>query len=92
MGTTKAELISQRLIEQGRSPLTPIAVISCGTRHDQQILTGNLTQLAQLAKQAPTPALLIVGEVAALHHQLAWFGDRQTQHTSAIHSSLVHFA
>ncbi|WP_100160077.1 siroheme synthase CysG [Proteus columbae] len=92
MGTTQAELISQRLIELGRSPLTPIAVISCGTRHDQQVLTGNLTQLAQLAEKAPTPALLIVGEVAALHHQLAWFGDRQFQSTSSIHSSLVHFA
>lgn len=92
MGTTQAELISQRLIELGRSPLTPIAVISCGTRHDQQVLTGNLTQLAQLAEKAPTPALLIVGEVAALHHQLVWFGDRQFQSTSSIHSSLVHFA
>ncbi len=58
MGTTKAELISQRLIEQGRSPLTPIAVISCGTRHDQQILTGNLTQLAQLAKASSHPGII----------------------------------
>lgn len=93
MGTAKAELISQRLIKLGRSPLTPIAVISCGTRGDQQVFTGNLTQLAQLAEKAPTPALLIVGEVAALHHQLAWFGDRYAyQSLPSLHSPLVHFA
>lgn len=93
MGTTKAELISQRLIKLGRSPLTPIAVISCGTRREQQVFTGNLTQLAQLAEKAPTPALLIVGEVAALHHQLAWFGDRHVYPSlPSHHSSLVHFA
>ncbi|MER1718280.1 uroporphyrinogen-III C-methyltransferase [Proteus terrae] len=93
MGTAKAELISQRLIKLGRSPLTPIAVISCGTRRDQQVFTGDLTQLAQLAEKAPTPALLIVGEVAALHHQLAWFGDRYAyQSLPSLHSPLVHFA
>lgn len=93
MGTAKATLISQRLIEQGRSPLTPIAVISCGTRADQQVFTGSLIQLAQLAENAPTPALLIVGEVAALHHQLAWFGDKQTQKSrTQLRSPLVNFA
>lgn len=93
MGTAKAEYIKRYLIEKGRAPTTPIAVISCATRTEQQVFTGDLTQLAQLAEKAPTPALLIVGEVVALHHQLAWFGDKKVQETrTSSRSPLVHFA
>ncbi|SQI38612.1 Siroheme synthase [Leminorella richardii] len=76
MGTLKARDIQQKLIENGRSPLTPIAVIARGTRADQKVLSGTLSELDALAKQAPTPALLVIGEVAALHERLHWFGER----------------
>lgn len=74
MGTVKAEYISKQLIEFGRSPNTPVAVIGCGTRNNQQVLSGQLHELETLAQQAPSPALLVIGEVVALHQQLAWFG------------------
>ncbi|MEE3652369.1 MULTISPECIES: siroheme synthase CysG [unclassified Brenneria] len=77
MGTVKAADIAQQLIAHGRAAETPVAVIGRGTRHDQQVLIGTLQQLEQLAHQAPTPALLVIGEVVNLHHQIAWFG-RQT--------------
>jgi len=51
-----------------------VAVISRGTRPDQLVLTGTLQHLEQLAQQAPSPALRVIGEVVELHHQLAWFG------------------
>ena len=74
MGAMKAAEISLQLISHGRSPDTPVAVISRGTRHDQQVRVGTLQNLEQLAHQAPSPALLVIGEVAELHHKLAWFG------------------
>lgn len=74
MGTLKAAEISQQLIAHGRAATTPVAVIGRGTRADQQVLTGTLDNLEHLAQQAPTPALLVIGEVVALHQQLAWFG------------------
>ena len=74
MGTLKAAEISQQLIAHGRAAHTPVAVIGRGTRADQQVLTGTLDNLEHLAQQAPTPALLVIGEVVALHQQLAWFG------------------
>jgi len=74
MGTLKAAEISQQLIAHGRAASTPVAVIGRGTRADQQVLTGTLDSLEHLAQQAPTPALLVIGEVVALHSQLAWFG------------------
>ena len=73
MGTMKAGEISSQLIAHGRDPQTPAAVISRGTRQDQQVMTGTLQQLEELARNAPTPALLVIGEVVNLHQQLAWF-------------------
>ena len=90
MGTMKAAEISAQLIAHGRDSNTPVAVISRGTRDDQQTITGTLQQLEHLAKDAPMPALLVVGEVVQLHQQLAWF-----QHTSSaegFNSSVVNLA
>lgn len=76
MGTVKAAKISEQLIQFGRAKNTPVAVIGCGTRREQKVVTGKLDELEVLAQQAPAPALIVVGEVAALHQQLAWFGSQ----------------
>lgn len=79
MGTVKAAKISERLIYFGRSPETPVAVIGCGTRQEQQVVCGTLCELERLAQAAPTPALLVIGEVTALHQELAWFGQQTVE-------------
>ncbi|MFT4465196.1 MAG: siroheme synthase CysG [Sodalis sp. (in: enterobacteria)] len=76
MGVVKAAEISSQLIRHGRSAQTPVAVISRGTRSDQYVQTGTLAALDQLAQGAPTPALLVIGEVVALHHEINWFGQQ----------------
>lgn len=73
MGTVKAAKIAAQLMAHGRAASTPVAVIGRGTRQDQQVLTGTLEELDTLAQRAPTPALLVIGEVVNLHSQLAWF-------------------
>ncbi|WBW63820.1 siroheme synthase CysG [Klebsiella electrica] len=90
MGTMKAAEISAQLIAHGRDSNTPVAVISRGTRADQQTITGTLQQLEELAKDAPMPALLVVGEVVQLHQQLAWF--QQTTQADAFNASVVNLA
>ncbi|HAT1622462.1 TPA: uroporphyrinogen-III C-methyltransferase [Raoultella planticola] len=90
MGTLKAAEISAQLIAHGRDSHTPVAVISRGTRADQQTITGTLQQLEELAKDVPMPALLVVGEVVQLHHQLAWF--QQTTQADAFNASVVNLA
>ncbi|WP_034950733.1 siroheme synthase CysG [Erwinia oleae] len=87
MGTVKAAEIAAQLIRHGRDAATPVAVIGCGTRPDQQVLTGTLAKLEELAQRAPTPALLVIGEVVNLHQQLAWF-----QHAARRHSAVVNLA
>ncbi|HGM5254593.1 TPA: siroheme synthase CysG [Serratia marcescens] len=91
MGTMKAADISQRLIAHGRDAATPVAVISRGTRADQQVQIGTLEQLEYLAQRAPLPALLVVGEVVELHHQIAWFGH-QSQTEGAARPAVVNLA
>ena len=91
MGTMKAADISQRLIAHGRAAATPVAVISRGTRADQQVQIGTLEQLEYLAQRAPLPALLVIGEVVELHHQIAWFGH-QSQTEGAARPAVVNLA
>ena len=90
MGSLKAAEISAQLIANGRGGDTPVAVISRGTRADQQTKTGTLQQLENLAKDAPMPALLVVGEVVQLHQQLAWF--QHTSSSDAFKASVVNLA
>ena len=90
MGTMKAAEISEQLIKHGRDAKTPAAVISRGTRPDQQVRTGTLQQLEALAKDAPMPALIVVGEVVQLHQQLAWF--QPTTDAENFASSVVNLA
>ncbi|MNC54774.1 Siroheme synthase [compost metagenome] len=90
MGTMKAAEISQQLIQHGRDGTTPVAVISRGTRVDQHVATGTLQQLAQLAKDAPMPALIVVGEVVQLHDTLAWF--QHTTDAEGFGSSVINLA
>ncbi|MDU4485892.1 MAG: uroporphyrinogen-III C-methyltransferase [Enterobacter sp.] len=90
MGTMKAADISEQLIQHGREATTPVAVISRGTRVDQHVATGTLEHLATLAKDAPMPALIVVGEVVQLHSTLAWF--QHTTDTEGFGSSVVNLA
>ena len=90
MGTMKAADISEQLIQHGRESTTPVAVISRGTRVDQHVATSTLEHLATLAKDAPMPALIVVGEVVQLHSTLAWF--QHTTDTEGFGSSVVNLA
>jgi uroporphyrin-III C-methyltransferase/precorrin-2 dehydrogenase/sirohydrochlorin ferrochelatase len=65
-----------RLTRHGRPRSTPVAVIENGSRPEQRVLLGQLDNIAELAgaHTLQSPALLVVGEVAALGHTLHWFG------------------
>ncbi|MDP5255598.1 MULTISPECIES: uroporphyrinogen-III C-methyltransferase [unclassified Vibrio] len=77
MGLMKACHLQAQLIEHGRTPSTPVAIIERGTHQSQKVLTGTLAQLAELAENAASPALIVVGEVVALRERLAWFGKEK---------------
>lgn len=76
MGVAELGTLQARLLEHGRAPGTPFALVENGSRADQRVVTGTLAQLAEraTAHAVRSPALLILGEVAALAGTLAWFG------------------
>jgi uroporphyrin-III C-methyltransferase / precorrin-2 dehydrogenase / sirohydrochlorin ferrochelatase len=76
MGVAQASVLQDKLLVNGRGADTPVALVENGTRHDQRVITGTLGDLAALVRmrKVQSPALLIIGEVAALAEQLAWFG------------------
>ncbi|NTV49130.1 MAG: uroporphyrinogen-III C-methyltransferase [Geobacteraceae bacterium] len=79
MGVTTLRRNMQRLIEHGRSPDTPVALVRWATTPCQQILVGTLADIADRAEASDfkPPAVTIVGEVVALREKLQWFERRQ---------------
>lgn len=67
MGMSTLRDAARQLIEDGRAPSTPVAVVSHATLPDERVVIGDLTTIADAVDAAalPTPALVIVGEVVA---------------------------
>jgi len=75
MGLHRLAHICHMLKKIGKSPDYPIAVISKGTTPEEKTVVGTLDTIVEEAKDLPTPALIIVGEVVRLREQLNWFED-----------------
>ncbi len=75
MGVTHLREIASDLIAAGRSGETPAAVIRWGTYEAQQTVTGTLRTIADRAEGSGmrAPAVIVIGEVVALHERLQWF-------------------
>jgi uroporphyrinogen III methyltransferase / synthase len=76
MGVGALAANAGRLIEHGMDPGTPAAVISNGTRPSQRTVVAPLSGIARAAEGMRPPAITLVGAVAALHEQLAWYERR----------------
>lgn len=85
MGLSRAKRISQVLISRGRPANTPVAIVERGTTPDQRVVTGVLSSLDTLVRQhqIETPALLIVGDVVNVYHEINESGVSEVS-TSAI--------
>jgi uroporphyrin-III C-methyltransferase / precorrin-2 dehydrogenase / sirohydrochlorin ferrochelatase len=75
MGLARVGQIAAQLTAHGAAATLPAAVIAQGTLEDQRVITGTLADIETLTagSKVQSPALLIVGEVVALHSSLAWF-------------------
>jgi uroporphyrin-III C-methyltransferase len=70
MGGAVVARLAERLIEHGRPASTPAAVISAGTTDREQVVTAPLGVLGAAARDLPTPALVVIGEVVAVGEAL----------------------
>jgi uroporphyrin-III C-methyltransferase len=70
MGGSVVAQLAERLISHGKPASTPSAVISRGTLDDQEVRIAPLGAIGLAAADAPTPALVVIGEVVALREAL----------------------
>jgi uroporphyrin-III C-methyltransferase/precorrin-2 dehydrogenase/sirohydrochlorin ferrochelatase len=76
MGVAELDTLRGNLLKHGRAADTPFALIENGSRPEQRVIVGTLDGLPEVARlhAVVSPALLILGEVAALAERLHWFG------------------
>lgn len=78
MGIRRLGEIAERLIRFGRSPATPARVVQWATCPQQRSVGGPLFQIHERVREAEFggPAVVIIGDVAALETQGGWFEQR----------------
>mgnify|MGYP000887840313 CR=1 FL=1 len=71
--------ISGRLMEEGRKPGEPVAVVSKATSSEQRVLETTLGACAADIAQSgiEPPAIVVVGEIVRLRAALDWLGAMQ---------------
>jgi uroporphyrin-III C-methyltransferase/precorrin-2 dehydrogenase/sirohydrochlorin ferrochelatase len=77
MGVAGLDELRRELLARGRDPGTPFALVENGSRRDQRVIVGTLAEIVERARTqaVQSPALLLLGEVAAFARTLNWFGD-----------------
>jgi siroheme synthase len=75
MGLANIAHIVDELIEGGRSPSTPTAVIQDGTLPTQRVVDSDLGHIGDAVAAAgiASPAILVIGEVVQLRERIDWF-------------------
>ncbi|MDI6800704.1 MAG: uroporphyrinogen-III C-methyltransferase [Thermodesulfovibrionales bacterium] len=78
MGVKNIGNITSKLMEHGKSPDTPTAVVRWGTRPDQKTIVGTLKDIAGLVKEESIrpPAVMIIGDVVTLRDTLKWYENK----------------
>jgi uroporphyrinogen III methyltransferase/synthase len=77
MGMRNLAKIVDQLIRHGRSPSTPVAVITQGTTSQQRCLVGTLQDIVgKVGKEnLQPPSIVVVGEVVQFRETLRWFDE-----------------
>ena len=78
MGVRQLGRIAEALIAAGRSPDDPAAVVERGTFPGQRTVLAPLAELPERVREAGIrpPSITLVGPVAGLRDDLAWFESR----------------
>lgn len=78
MGLRRLRSLMQTLVDHGRSPDTPAAVVQWASMPQQRTVVATVATLADAVEAAglAMPALTIVGEVVRLREKLSWWDRR----------------
>ncbi|NUQ00835.1 MAG: uroporphyrinogen-III C-methyltransferase, partial [Armatimonadetes bacterium] len=86
MGIGNLPEIATRLVAEGRSPETPVALVERGSWPRQRVVTGTLANIVATAAAAEIkpPAITVVGEVVGLAGELAWLPEARPLHGKVV--------
>jgi len=76
MGLGNIKKNMKKLMENGKSPSTPAAVISRGTYANQKTIIGTIENIASRVdkdNQVTSPAVIIIGDVIKLRDKINWY-------------------
>ena len=78
MGIKTLPSITRKLIDYGRAPDTPVAVVRWASTPQPRSVVGTLETICEVVRQADIkpPALVIIGEVVKLRSTIDWFEKR----------------
>jgi uroporphyrinogen III methyltransferase/synthase len=78
MGVGNLPEIVARLVEHGRAPETPAALVRWGTTPRQETVVGTLADIAEKVKAAGLrpPAVAVFGQVVNLREHLRWYDHK----------------
>lgn len=78
MGIKNLPVITQKLIENGRDPKTPVAVVRWASTPEQRSVEGTLETITEVVQREgiKPPALVVVGEVVKLRGTIDWYEKR----------------
>lgn len=78
MGLSNIEKICTNLIENGKDPETPVAVIEKGFSNEQRVIDGKLKDIAEKVRQmnVSPPAVIVIGKVVEIMHRIRDFQEK----------------
>jgi uroporphyrinogen III methyltransferase/synthase len=78
MGVARLREITTAFIENGASPITPIALTRWATTGSQKTIVGNLADIADVAESEnfTSPAVAVIGNVVNERKKINWFEKR----------------
>jgi uroporphyrin-III C-methyltransferase / precorrin-2 dehydrogenase / sirohydrochlorin ferrochelatase len=82
MGVAAVRSVQSGLLGARMPPATPVAIVENGSLPSQRVVLTDLGGLAEAVRDhaIESPALLIIGEVAALANRLSWFNNPPLLH------------
>ena len=86
MGVGRIRRIADALIAEGKSADTPVSSVRWATTPKQEQVEGTLGTIADVIESTgfSSPAVTVIGEVAALADELGWFADRPLHGRSVV--------
>jgi uroporphyrinogen III methyltransferase/synthase len=78
MAVKNLDMLVRKLMENGRPPETPVAVVRWGTRPDQETIVSTLRDIVPEVRghEIKPPAVVVIGDVVKLRDTLRWYEDK----------------